>query len=625
TILAHLMGYIPFGNVATRINFMSALSQIGAGLMMFLLFRRWMRNIWVAWLVVGIFSFSPLIWRYAVVAEVFTLNNLFLSSLLYILYRFYEQPSRKWILWFAGVFGLACSHHHTILFFMVPIFLTVVFYHHKLIFEAKTFFAALGVWLLGFLPYLYLPFASAPLYIFNWGKAHTWQGFKTHFFRSEYGTFQLASGDKDYSNFLFSLGQYAKDTLDQYLIVGVIPILIALFVIIRDWKKQSQFVKTLVISATFYLLVFHVLANMDLSNRLFYDIQSRFWMAPNIVASLLMGYGILYLVRRGQEQFPKMLWGQALAVGCIGLIGLQVGLHYKVEDYSKNTVFEKVGRSMLDSLPQNAILFLRGDIYVNAVRYLQEVEGYRKDVAALPFDLLWWPWMKANVEKSLPQVTLPGDVYRYQKRQYGQFHLKDLLDANIGHAEIFIGKLRSDEMQIISKDYELWNMGFLNKVERKDKPFNFKEYMSEAKAFEDYMPPKKTEIRDKSWEAFVYYNYWDRELDRGRQIFEEAARRGNDLELIKYGANIMKKIIENHPNPPLIVYKNLGVAYQFMGKVEPQYNTLMVQAWKEYLKRNPVNDPDLNNIKILISAWEKKYQEILNRQTSSVEEKKKAE
>ncbi|MCB0407393.1 MAG: DUF2723 domain-containing protein, partial [Bdellovibrionales bacterium] len=50
TILAHLMGYIPFGNVATRINFMSALSQIGAGLMMFLLFRRWMRNIWVAWL-----------------------------------------------------------------------------------------------------------------------------------------------------------------------------------------------------------------------------------------------------------------------------------------------------------------------------------------------------------------------------------------------------------------------------------------------------------------------------------------------------------------------------------------------------------------------------------------------
>ena len=97
--------------------------------------------------------------------------------------------------------------------------------------------------------------------------------------------------------------------------------------------------------------------------------------------------------------------------------------------------------------------------------------------------------------------------------------------------------------------------------------------------------------------------------------------------MIEYGAGIMKKIIDHHPNPPLIVYKNLGVAYQFMGKVNPKYNVRMVQAWKQYLAKGPLNDPDLGNIKLLVSTWEKKYKAALNkstqnRQTSSVGEKK---
>lgn len=624
SMLGHLFSYIPFGSVAARVNFMSAVFQIGAGFMLFLLFRRWMRNIWVSWLVVGIFSFSPLVWRYAVVAEVFTLNNLFLSALFYIVFRFFEKPEKKWALWFAGVFGLACSHHHTILFFAVPIFSMVCFYHRKIVFETKTFLSALGLWVLGFLPYLYLPWASKPMYIFNWGAAHNWEGFKTHFLRSEYGTFQLASGQKDYSNFLFSIGKYAQDTLDQYLVIGVIPIVLALFVILRDWKKQSKFLKTLIVSAVFYLIVFHVLANMDLSNRLFYDIQSRFWMAPNIVASLLMGYGILYMIRWASFRRPQFPWAATLAVLCVTGIGIQVAKHYHLEDYSKNTVFEDVGRSMLDSLPENALLFMRGDIYVNVVRYLQDVEGYRTDVSALPFDLLWWPWMKDNVKASLPNVTLPGDVYRYTKRRYGHFHLKDLFDANQGKP-IFIGKLRSDEMKTISSGYKLWNIGFINKVIPKDQKLDFDNYMATAKGFEDYIPPKKTDIRDKSWEAFVYYNYWDRELDRARQVFEYATRNNNDFKMISYGAGIMKKIIEHHPAPPLIVYKNLGVAYQFMGKVDARYNSLMVKAWKQYMEKNPIKDPDLPNIRLLVGAWEKKYKELLNRQTSSVEEKKIAE
>jgi hypothetical protein len=624
TMLGYLFSKIPFFSAAQGVNFMSGAFQIVAGFFLFATFRRWHKNTLLGWLIVGVFSFSPLIWRYAVVAEVFTLNNLFLSALTYILYRLYEEPRAKWVVIFAAVFGLACSHHHTILFFVVPFFLCDAFYHRKIVFEPKTFFGSIGVWALGFLPYLYMPFAAAPMYIFNWGHAHTWDGFWTHFLRSEYGTFQLASGKKDYTNFWFSLWKYFGDTLDQFLVIGVIPILVAILYLLVRWSKQKPFAKTLLFSTAFYLLVFHVLANMDLSNRLFFDIQSRFWMAPNMMMSLFMGWGLLLILRRvfvGQQVQVQRL---AVSGLILAAIGTQIGMHYKLEDYSKNYVFRDVGISMLDSVPENSILFLRGDIYVNVVRYLQAVEGYRTDVSALPFDLLWWPWMKANVNASLPDVNLPSDLYRYRKRHYKHFTLKELFDAN-QHRPIFIGKLRTDERKNVEGAYQIWNMGFLNKVIPKGQPFDFKEYKAQARGFEEYLPPKKTEIRDKSWEAFVYHNFWDRELGRARQVFAKAMSEGNkDPDILLYGANIMKKIIENHPTPPLVVYKNLGVAYQFLGRIDARYNTAMYNAWTTYLAKNPRGDPDLENIKRILVSYERQRDAILQAQRARLQKQQSA-
>ncbi|MEO0335910.1 MAG: DUF2723 domain-containing protein, partial [Pseudomonadota bacterium] len=167
TLMGYVFSNLPFLNEAQGVNFMSGVFQTLAGFFLFATFRRWHKNTLIGWLIVGVFSFSPLIWRYAVVAEVFTLNNLFLAALTYVLYRLFEEPSGKWVFRFAAVFGLACSHHHTILFFVVPFFLCASFYFPKIVFEPRTLFSSLGIWLLGFLPYLYLPFAARPLYIFN--------------------------------------------------------------------------------------------------------------------------------------------------------------------------------------------------------------------------------------------------------------------------------------------------------------------------------------------------------------------------------------------------------------------------------------------------------------------------
>ena len=62
------------------------------------------------------------------------------------------------------------------------------------------------------------------------------------------------------------------------------------------------------------------------------------------------------------------------------------------------------GRNLLKSCEKNAILFLFGDLQVNAVFYIQMVEEYRKDVLPIPPFLLARPWYAKLLKEGVPGV-----------------------------------------------------------------------------------------------------------------------------------------------------------------------------------------------------------------------------
>lgn len=74
-------------------------------------------------LVQALFSFSPLIWTYAVGAEVFALNNMFAALLVYILLRYTTKTRHGFRVAMTGAFvcGLALCNQHTIILFELPI------------------------------------------------------------------------------------------------------------------------------------------------------------------------------------------------------------------------------------------------------------------------------------------------------------------------------------------------------------------------------------------------------------------------------------------------------------------------------------------------------------------------
>ena len=86
-------------------------------------------------------------------------------------------------------------------------------------------------------------------------------------------------------------------------------------------------------------------------------------------------------------------------------------------DHSSSRFVEDYGKQILDSMPQGAMLLLNGDIMVNSVRYLQQVEGYRPDVVAFFVPTMTWSWFQKT-----QVVFFPGSLIIAHMSIYGNNH-----------------------------------------------------------------------------------------------------------------------------------------------------------------------------------------------------------
>lgn len=116
----------------------------------------------------------------------------------------------------AFVSGLSLCNQHTIVFYLFPISLSILFIFYELGLSSWRLLASLaGAFFLGLLPYLYLVVASITPKIGSWGDMTSWNGFLTELLRKEYGTFRLFSGSGHTNRgtmFLYGLFQFFYGT-----------------------------------------------------------------------------------------------------------------------------------------------------------------------------------------------------------------------------------------------------------------------------------------------------------------------------------------------------------------------------------------------------------------------------
>lgn len=146
--------------------------------------------------------------------------------------------------------------------------------------------------------------------------------------------------------------------------------------------------------------------------------------------AIWIGLGVLML----NEWIRKAIKGEASAYAssAIALLlvpGIMVKENWDDHDRSQKTLAWATAYNTLSSLAPNAILFTYGDNDTYPVWYIQEVEGFRKDVRVINMSLLGIYWYidqlnyKINDADAVPMAWKPED-YIGDKRQMVQLVTK---------------------------------------------------------------------------------------------------------------------------------------------------------------------------------------------------------
>lgn len=97
---------VPFGNMAWRINIMSAFFGALTAQILYTIIKKKTGNDLIAFGMALFYAFSNIIWGQSNRAEVYTLNTFLLALILYLLMRWHEEKRDKWLLLAALIFGL---------------------------------------------------------------------------------------------------------------------------------------------------------------------------------------------------------------------------------------------------------------------------------------------------------------------------------------------------------------------------------------------------------------------------------------------------------------------------------------------------------------------------------------
>lgn len=352
------LAWVPVSPVAYRFNLFSALTTaLAAGVVAATscrqpLTRRRRLGAIAAGLTV---AFTPSIWQQATIAEVYGLNLLCVSALLWSLENTRDRAVAGW-LW-----GISITTHLTSL-----LLFPLIARHVWRGVPGDGWRCAGGV-TLGLLPTLALPWLASPEAPVSWGNPETFTGWWAIVSGAQYRANVLAVHP------LSRLGPMASFMGAQFAWVGWIALAWAL-------RHRSTWLEATV-SLVFigYAMTY---AAVD------YTVFA-------LPALLLLGRALPLAF----EQRP----GVALVLPFL-LIALNFVPIARTNAY---TVRQAI-LPTLSTAPEDAVVITPGDGTTGILWYLQHVEGVRADVCLVDYNLFQFDWYRANVAITCPDIFVPA-------------------------------------------------------------------------------------------------------------------------------------------------------------------------------------------------------------------------
>ena len=377
TLLGKLSTLLPFGSVAYRVHLLSGFfGGLTCGLL-------WMCArvlleprvaAYVAALALGV---TPVFWSQALIAEVYTFNTAFFTGLMYLGLRACPPAADadptaakpKLLPWMALVFGLSLSNHWPLMLLAAPAFAILVLNLRREL--ARSFGNLIWLVLLGLVPYGWMVYRSwMPLPISFDGPLETLS--EVWFFVSRAGYAEVdhaASAD-----WLDRLKFYRFVGGQLFYQFAVLATLLAAVGFAVQWKllgrRIAGFLTVAFLMPTCVLLALLGFEYNAVSKHTFHVYP----LPAYAVVALWAALGFAWLSAR--LQLGRAASGAAAGVVVLAILALGSRSN-ALADYDWAA---RYARAVLHTLPQDAIVFVRGDADVAALAYFTMIEKVRPDI-----------------------------------------------------------------------------------------------------------------------------------------------------------------------------------------------------------------------------------------------------
>lgn len=373
-LLGHLFTYLPFGDVAYRINLLAAVSGAVAVGLFVPVARALGASVLPAAGMALLYAFSGTFWSQATVGEVYALHAAFVLAVLLLMLRWRERRGTEggggWDLAFAGLlYGLAAGNNAgTVL--LAPALLVLLVAGRP---PVRQLLGAGGAFLVGLSVYLYVPvrgFAGAwhnygdP--VRNWAEA--WLLVSGARFRGllDLSPASLSKGARGFWAGLFGQAQAPPLSVAVGLILVVGGLCGAVLLLRRS--PATGFAVCTALGTTLLYAMGYRIADVAV-----YRLPVYLFLA------LLSALAITALARRLARRFVGHSWLLVpLLAAPLALAGLAVSGGFEEHDRGGDYSWRLLAEEALAGLPEGAVLYGRADII--PVTYLKEVEGERGDV-----------------------------------------------------------------------------------------------------------------------------------------------------------------------------------------------------------------------------------------------------
>lgn len=470
--------WLPFGNMAFRVNVATAVSSSLACMVVYILTVMLLKKetllndarfnliaIKFAGLSAALsFGVTPRLWLQSNHDKPYPLLAFISAIIFYLLLKWQEEyregnecPSYVYVCTFLA--GLAMAVHQTIVLLLPAWFLMIVLTDWRMILRVKELVLATTFALLGFSVHLYLPLRALSNPLLNWGDSRTLDQFLWHFLRKGYPT------DPPLRNMALLWAQIrAFNVPREFTWLGAALVLLG-FVYL--WKSNRTVLIAYIASVAVFLLVIAGYFNTPLE---VIFLTEEFFTPLYLLTAVMIGIGLFtllgYAIR--SARLPERIGAQVYGIVAVLFLTLPSALcavNYFENDQHNNYIAFDYASNSLRSLPQNAIMFTWGDSGAFPLWYLQGVERMREDVDLPHTPHLVFEWYL----DSMPRLFKESNLRKFDITSFGpESALRIAVTENIGIRPVYIDF--STRYSVEFKDYLPIQRGIVYRVRRMNEP-----------------------------------------------------------------------------------------------------------------------------------------------------------